>query len=48
MNKEKCSVCTKLIEKGGLSMEGKRFCCIKCYDHYIKKHPPKKNVCEFC
>jgi hypothetical protein len=44
-DKNICTACKKLIEKEGLTLEGKKFCCKKCCDRYEHRN---KNICEFC
>lgn len=43
MAKNICGMCGKLLKKGIISYEGKKFCCETCCDRY-----KKTKVCEFC
>lgn len=45
---QKCDSCGKPISGKPLERSGKRFHNDKCMKDYGKKHPSKKNVCEFC
>ena len=41
-----CTVCSKLLKKGIITFEGKKFCCKTCCNKY--KKGKKAKVCEFC